>query len=126
MTAPDSFDPDRDPAMGTLLRAHLEAPDPAGFVRRIVAATTARRASPGVDRLAAWSLPGLAAAAAIILALGLWLGRAVPAAESTVSLAEAFSPQGVQAEFVNSTLPPDRDMVLAVALGGQGHSEDTR
>jgi hypothetical protein len=61
MTAPNPFDHAPDPELGTLLRAHLTAPEDDGFTARILARLGAREDS-SLDVLARWARLGIAAA----------------------------------------------------------------
>lgn len=114
MTAYDPFDPRPDPRLGHLLREHLEAPDHAAFVARVRAALAVPAVSSW-DVLAGWTRPGLAAAAALALAAGLWFARSghlTPAADEP---AVASGP----AELVAAAQPPSVDGLLATALEGR-------
>jgi hypothetical protein len=81
------FDAERDPALGTLLREALAAPDDAAFAARVRAAVGAAPGSAW-DLLARWARPGLVAAA-VLLALGLWYRQS--AVQGVGTPVEAFA-----------------------------------
>jgi hypothetical protein len=108
----ESIDPRPDPELGHLLRECLTAPDPDGFVRRV------RAALGGVPEnsweiLARWVRPGLAAAAAIALAVGLWLGSGVERAD-VPTLADAIEPAGAPSGLFAGAPPSAASLVAAV------------
>ncbi|MEP6574249.1 MAG: hypothetical protein ABJD11_16225 [Gemmatimonadota bacterium] len=65
------FDGARDQALGRVLREHLDGADAAGFVARMRRAARTRPLDSR-DVLARWLYPGMAAAAAIAFAFGIW------------------------------------------------------
>lgn len=95
----------RDDALGAELRAHLASPDDARFAARLRELATAATRETAWDVLARWAVPGLAAAALLIIAAGAWLGagagfdqpatagQATPAA-ALVELAGDYSARG--------------------------------
>jgi hypothetical protein len=74
MTDQLDFTPDRDEALGALLRAHLASPDDAAFAARMRTAAVAAAAEGDWRAVARWALPGLAAAAVLLAVLGAALG----------------------------------------------------
>ena len=74
MNNQQDFTPDRDEALGTLLRAHLSSPDDAAFAARMRNAAVAAAADGEWRAVARWALPGLAAAAVLLAVLGAALG----------------------------------------------------
>ena len=65
----ESIGPERDPELGALLRAALDDGGDAAFAARVRAAIGRERRDGTWDVLARWLRPGLAAAAAIVLAV---------------------------------------------------------
>jgi hypothetical protein len=123
MTEAQNFDPRPDPELSAALRAALEPQaDQAAFVARVMAQYTfaAGRASiPTLDVLASWFRPGIAAAAAALVA-GFLFGRAVlapasaPPPPSPASIEAAMAPvegPGLAA-LVTAQDPPDASVVL--------------
>ena len=116
----------RDPAIGKMLREHL---DPGGrdeFLARMRAAACAEldegrreqqhwirgRDDHGVwETLAAWARPGLAAAAALLMALSLGLAFR-PDKGGTVSVAEAVRPAGLPVGVIEDPTVPARELPL--------------
>jgi hypothetical protein len=73
MTETSPFDPERDPALGALLRDALTGADSGGFLARVRSSVAATRQEHTFDVLARWLRPNLAAAAAItLLGAALW------------------------------------------------------
>jgi hypothetical protein len=115
----DSFDHRPDPTIGQLLREHLSAGDDAAFVARVRHA--AHRARPGGrpagewDLLAGWFRPGIAAAAAVLVAalVGVRMGDG---GSSSVSLAEALGPVEAPAELLAANGQPDPQVLLSPLL----------
>lgn len=119
MTAHDSFDHRPDPTIGRLLREHLSATDAAAFVARV------RQAAQGLrqlerpagewDLLAGWFRPGIAAAAAVLVAalVGVRMGDG---SSTTVSLAEALGPVEAPSELLAATAQPDPQVLLSPLL----------
>jgi hypothetical protein len=107
MSEVNPFDAARDPALGRLLREHLEAADPAGFMARMRSAAR-NRPLDSRDVLARWLYPGIAAAVAVALAFGAW-SLVAPAEPST---------GGIPAQWLAAG-PPDRDVVLITLVEGR-------
>jgi hypothetical protein len=106
----NSFDAQPDPELGHLLRECLDAPDADGFAARVRVAMAAQRPADGSwDVLARWARPGLAAAAIVIMSLGVWLGRV--AQQQPATLADALQPS-------------DAPAALFAVAGGAPGSED--
>ena len=110
---PSDFRP--DPELGATLRSALEPKDDhAAFVARVMARydQALDRAIPTLDVLASWFRPGIAAAAAALIA-GFLLGRAVLAPAPTsfdAALAPVEGP-GLAA-LVTAPDPPDASVVF--------------
>src|SRR5713226_5490376 len=112
---PSDFRP--DPELGATLRSALEPKDDhAAFVARVMARydqALARATIPTLDVLASWFRPGIAAAAAALIA-GFLLGRAVLAPAPTsfdAALAPVEGP-GLAA-LVTAPDPPDASVVFS-------------
>ena len=120
MMVRDSFDHRPDPVIGRLLREHLSAADDAAFVARVRQALRAggrpQRPSSGEwDLLAGWFKPGIAAAAAVLVAalvgVGVGDGGSMPA-----SLAETLGPAEAPAELLAADAQPDPQVLLSPLL----------
>jgi hypothetical protein len=92
MTNTTPFGDGADVELGAALRAHLDAPDPAGFAARVRAALPARSPSSGWEVLARWTTPRLAAAAILLAALGAWLAIPRTGAAASEPLLEPSRP----------------------------------
>jgi hypothetical protein len=99
------FDPQRDEALGELLRAHLSSDDDAAFAARVRAAAGRIRRDTSWDVLARWARPGVAAAAGLAATIAIWL-----------ALSSAPAPA---AEPLAMDEPAGRDVVMAVLLEGR-------
>jgi hypothetical protein len=113
-----AFDHHPDPELGAALRELLDAPDHAGFARRVVAAAGAGPA--WWDVLGAWVRPGLAAALLLAAAAGFWLGRSLGGTRSEVVVDDplpAVADSGDVAALFADARPPDVDIVLAATRG---------
>src|SRR2546425_12917628 len=110
------FDHRPDPELGAALRATLEPrEDQSAFVARVMAGydEALRRATvPTWDVLASWFRPGVAAAAAALLA-GFLVGRTVltPAPASIDAAMAPLEGPGLAA-LVTATDPPDASVVF--------------
>lgn len=113
-----SFDHRPDPELGAALRAAL-APkdDQAAFVARVMARydeALEQSTIPTLEVLASWFRPGIAAAAAALVA-GLLVGRALfapgPAVETIEAAMAPVEGTGLAA-FVTAQDPPDASVVL--------------
>jgi len=101
---PDLPDPSApDEVVGRLLRESLEGEDGGGFAARVREALHMERRDSAFDVLARWTRPGLAAAALLALAVGLWLGIAM----------------GRQSAGLDDDLLPEPDLVVAALVGGR-------
>lgn len=111
---PSDFRP--DPELGAALRSALESKDDhAAFVARVMARydqALDRATIPTLDVLASWFRPGIAAAAAALIA-GFLLGRAVltPAPTSFDAALAPFEGPGLAA-LVTAQDPPDASVVF--------------
>lgn len=109
----DLFDASPDPVLGDALRAALGPGADAAFAAGFRAAMAEE--SPW-SRFAAWTWPGLVAAAATLaLAVGLWSMRSEPAA---ATLEQAFASSEEAQVIVAATDRPGSEAVLAAAFGG--------
>src|SRR5438876_11171970 len=112
---PSDFRP--DPELGAALRSALEPKDDhAAFVARVMALydhALDRGTVPTLDVLASWFRPGIAAAAAALIA-GFLLGRAIltPAPASFDTALAPIEGQGLAA-LVTAPDPPDASVVFA-------------
>lgn len=109
----DAFDPRPDAALGHLLREHLGGGDPEAFGARLRAAVAVARPASPWDVLAGWALPGLAAAALVLLTLGLLFGRGREPADA---IEQALELTSAPAELVAAAYSPSPDVVLGAAL----------
>ena len=116
-----SFHHHPDPELGAALRAALEPRDKqAAFVARVMAhydRALERGTVPMLDVLASWFRPGIAAAAAALIA-GFLVGRnfvsPAPAADpATLDAAMAPAEGPGLAAFVTAQDPPDASVVFA-------------
>ncbi|HEY3220073.1 MAG TPA: hypothetical protein VGJ80_05010 [Gemmatimonadales bacterium] len=110
------FDHRPDPELGAALRAALEPRDGhAAFVARVMAQyewASDRASVPTLDVLASWFRPGIAAAAAALIA-GFLLGRTVltPAPASIDAAMAPLEGTGLAA-LVTAQDPPDASVVF--------------
>lgn len=110
----NAFDPRPDPELGHLLREHLSGSDAAGFGARLRAAVAAAQPASPWDVLSAWAMPGLAAAALVLLALGALLGGG--RVGDGVAIEQALEVTSAPAELVAAAYSPSSDVVLGAAL----------
>jgi hypothetical protein len=107
MSGINPFDPERDPALGALLRDALSGSDEAGFLARVRASVALTRQERTLDVLARWLRPNVAAAAAIMLfGAGLWWYEAANRNAGTATVAELLVSDSV----------PGREVLLAGLL----------
>jgi hypothetical protein len=112
-----AFDHRPDPELGAALRAALEPKDDQqAFAARVMAQyerVLDRATVPTLDVLASWFRPGIAAAAAALLA-GFLIGRAVltPAPASIDAAMAPLEGPGLAA-LVTAQDPPDASVVFA-------------
>jgi len=92
--------PAPDEVLGRLLRESLELENPGGFVARVRQAIQQERRDSAIEVLARWTRPGLAAAALVAMAVGLWMGIAI----------------GRQTAALNDDLLPEPDLVVAALV----------
>lgn len=111
MSDRNDFDQARDEALGALLRSHLTAQDDAAFAARMRAEATAMAQANGWGVVAHWALPGLAAAALLVAALGAAFGWALP--ESAPRTASA-SAAGSLLQLASDSTPSGGVALLAV------------
>jgi hypothetical protein len=121
MSSPFDHQPDHE--LGAALRAALDAGDNHAFVQRVTAAGGSQLAEPsGVwwGVLGPWARPGMAAALALIAAMGFWLGNRSLRGGVPAELDDPIQAAGglleVPALLAGQTAP-DMDVVLGVALG---------
>jgi hypothetical protein len=76
MTESNAFESERDRALGALLQEHLSTTDDASFAAGVMARVHLEPRESSWEILAAWAPLGMAAAAILALAAGLWLGSA--------------------------------------------------
>lgn len=111
MSDHQDFTPDRDEALGALLRAHLASPDDAAFAARMRAAAVAAAAEGEWRAVARWALPGLAAAAVLLAVLGAALGGSASGAGTRTASSSAG---GSLLELDSDSTPPGGVALLAV------------
>jgi hypothetical protein len=75
----------RDEALGAELRAHFASTDDARFAARLRELATSAARETVWDVLGRWALPGLAAAALLIVAVGAWFGLGVGSDQSAAA-----------------------------------------
>jgi len=112
MSDTNDFNQARDEALGALLRNHLSAPDDAAFAARMRVEAVAAARTGDWTAVAHWALPGLAAAALLLAALGAALGRALP--ESPASRTASGSTAGSLLELASDSTPTGGVALLAV------------
>lgn len=117
MSSPFDAQPDR--RLGDLLRTHLEARDHAAFVARVCGVVAVAGAGSSWDVLADWVRPGLAAAAGLILAIGLWMGLGASLDTEPLTLADAVQAVGVPAPLLAGAQGASNDAMLAAVVGDQ-------
>ncbi len=110
MSDHQDFTPDRDEALGALLRAHLSSPDDAAFAARMRAAAVAAAAEGEWRAVARWALPGLAAAAVLLAVAGAALGGSASDAGTTTAANSA----GSLVELAGDSTPAGSVALLAV------------
>jgi hypothetical protein len=120
MMVRDSFDHRPDPVIGRLLREHLRTDDDAVFVARVLQAARSAGRSQGPasgewDLLAGWFKPGIAAAAALLVAALVGVGVGERSSMPT-SLAEALGPAEAPAELLAADAHPDPQVLLSPLL----------
>jgi hypothetical protein len=116
MTSP--FDARPDETVGRLLREHLGGGDSSAFAARVRAAI-AVEADTAWDVLARWTRPGLVAAAAVALTVGLWLGIGSGSEMDEITLADAVQSAGVPEALLTAPSSSSADAVLAAIVGDQ-------
>ncbi len=108
MSGINPFDPERDAALGAMLREALTGADRAGFLTRVRMSVAQTRQERTFDVLARWLRPNVAAAAAImLLGAALWWYQQVnagPPGSATV------------AELLVADSVPGREVLLAGLL----------
>lgn len=111
MTEHNEFAPGRDEELGSLLRAHFSAPDDAEFAARMRVTAIAAAAEGEWRAVARWTLPGLAAAAVLLAALGAAFGSTT---EQTAVRTGSTSAAGSLVELASDTSPAGSTALLAV------------
>ena len=111
MTNQPDFTPDRDEALGALLRAHLSSPDDAAFAARMRNAAVAAAAEGEWRAVARWALPGLAAAAVLLAVLGAALGGSSAGGGTRTA---SGSTEGSLLELASDSTPAGGGALLAV------------
>jgi hypothetical protein len=107
MSGINPFDPERDPALGALLRDALTGADEAGFLARVRASVALTRQERTFDVLARWFQPKVAAAAAImLLGAALWWYQVARPRTGSATVAELLVSDSV----------PGREVLLAGLL----------
>ncbi len=88
----NQFAHEPDPELGALLREALDGDNAAGFTARVAARLRSESQDSVFEALTRWSLPGLAAAAILLVTLGAWWNRAT--AEPSATPAEQLVAEG--------------------------------
>ncbi|MGE5926769.1 MAG: hypothetical protein ACM357_05405 [Gemmatimonadota bacterium] len=114
MTSP--FDSGPDEALGRLLRDALEPSHHGAFVTRMAAAIRAEARESVWDILSGWARTGVAAAAAVALALAIWLARSEVAEGRVVTLVDAVETT-VPTLLLSGGADAGTDAVLAAMVG---------
>ncbi len=96
------FDPERDEALGAMLRKALSGADDVGFLARVRASVAMTRQERTLDVLARWLRPSVAAAAAILLlgAAALWYRGTEASTPGTITVAELLVSESVPAQEI--------------------------
>jgi hypothetical protein len=107
MTQVNPFDPERDPALGALLREALHAGDEGSFIGRVRASVALARQERTLDVLSRWMRPSIAAAAVLLVSGLLWWSQSTRASTAgTATVAELL---------VNDSVPT-QEILLAGLL----------
>jgi hypothetical protein len=114
MTDRNAFGPERDEALGALLHEHLSTTDDASFAESVMARIRREPRESSWEVLAGWAPLGMAAAAILAVAAGLWLGSARP----DTPMAEADTVDPVQ--WLSTGDPVTTEFVLTAVLVGDG------
>lgn len=101
MSGINPFDPERDPALGALLREALTGADQAGFLARVRTSVALMHQERTLDVLSRWLRPNVAAAAAImLLGAAAWWYQEANAAAGTATVAELLVSDSVPAQEI--------------------------
>ena len=111
MSDTNDFNQARDEALGALLRNHLSAPDDAAFAARMRVEAVAAARTSDWTAVAHWALPGLAAAALLLAAVGAALGRTL---QESAARTAAGSTAGSLLELASDSTPTGGVALLAV------------
>ena len=114
MTERNAFGPERDEALGALLYQHLNPDDDATFAEGVMALIRREPRESSWEVLAGWAPLGMAAAAILALATGLWLGSA--RRDLPMVAAETADP----VEWLSTSDPVTTEFVLTAVLVGDG------
>ena len=101
----------RDDALGAELRAHFASPDDARFAARMRDLATRAARETAWDVLGRWAVPGLAAAALLIVADGAWVG--LGEGPDQTATAEPTTPAAALVELAGDYTAPGGAVVLA-------------
>ena len=118
MTEHISFEPERDKALGALLHEHLNSADDASFTQRVMSRIRLEPGESSWEVLAGWAPLGMAAAAILALATGLWLGST--GSDGPMVAADTADP----VEWLSTSDPVTTEFVLTAVLVGDGFDED--
>ena len=114
MTERNEFGPERDEALGALLHEHLSTTDDASFAESVMARIRREPRESSWEVLAGWAPLGMAAAAILALATGLWLGSAQR--DRQMVAADTVDP----VEWLSTSDPVTTEFVLTAVLVGDG------
>ena len=112
MTERNAFGPERDRALGALLHEYLSTTDDASFAEAVMARIRREPRQSSWEVLAGWAPLGMAAAALLALATGLWLGSA--RRDRPMVAADTADP----VEWLSSSDPVTTEFVLTAVLVG--------
>lgn len=114
MTERNAFGSERDGALGALLHEHLSTTDDASFAERVMARIRREPRESSWEVLAGWAPLGMAAAAVLALATGLWLGSTWR--DTPMVAADTADP----IEWLSTSEPVTTEFVLTAVFAGDG------
>jgi anti-sigma factor RsiW len=118
MTEHNAFEPERDEALGALLHEHLSPTNNASFTERVMSRIRLEPHESSWEVLAGWAPLGMAAAAILALATGLWLGST--SSDPPVVATDTADP----VEWLSTSDPVTTEFVLTAVLVGDRFDEN--